>query len=109
MEAHFPKNISRTIFLGTNPASIDLRGVTLLGSRVANLPIAVIAANRPNYLYRMLRRLLTTPGVDPKMVTVFIDGFYDEPAAVAELLKVVIVEHTPICSKNCRISQVSQL
>lgn len=91
---------------GTNPAPIDLRGSPLLGSRVAHLPIAVIAANRPHYLYRMLRGLLTTPGVDPAMVTVYIDGFFDEPSAVAELFKVATVEHTPICSKNCRISQV---
>lgn len=78
----------------------------MLGSRVSDLPIAVIAANRPHYLFRMLRGLLTTPGVDPKMVTVYIDGFFDEPAAVAELFKVQAVEHTPVCSKNCRISQV---
>jgi len=89
----------------TNPAPINLRGGDLLGSRVSSLPIAVIAANRPHYLYRMLRGLLTTPGVDPKMVTVYIDGFYDEPSAVAELFEVATVEHTPICSKNCRISQ----
>lgn len=92
--------------LGNNPAPIDLRGLPLLGSRVANLPIAVIAANRPHYLFRMLRGLLTTPGVDPKMVTVYIDGFFDEPSAVAELFQVQAVEHTPVCSKNCRISQV---
>lgn len=73
---------------------------------MAHLPIAIIAANRPHYLYRMLRGLLTTPGVDPAMVTVYIDGFFDEPSAVAELFKVATVEHTPICSKNCRISQV---
>lgn len=94
-----------TVCSCTNPAPIDLRGSPLLGSRVANLPIAVIAANRPHYLYRMLRGLLTTPGVDPNMVTVYIDGFYDEPSAVAELFQVSVVEHTPICSKNCRISQ----
>ena len=70
-----------------------------------HIPIAVIAANRPHYLFRMLRGLLTTPGVDPKMVTVYIDGFFDEPSAVAELFQVSVVEHTPICSKNCRISQ----
>ena len=94
------------IVLGTNPAPIELHGAPLLGSRVGSLPIAVIAANRPHYLFRMLRGLLSTPGVDPKMVTVYIDGFFDEPSAVAELFNVAAVEHTPICSKNCRISQV---
>lgn len=95
--------------VGNHPAPIDLKGPFLPGSRVSSLPIAVIAANRPHYLFRMLRGLLTTPGVDPKMVTVYIDGFFDEPAAIAELFKVPAIEHTPVCSKNCRISQVMYL
>ena len=95
------------IFEGTNPAPINLRGEPLANNNVENLPIAVIASNRPHYLFRMLRGLLSTPGVDPKMVTIFIDGFYDEPSAIAELFQVSVVEHMPICSKNCRISQVS--
>merc|ERR1719494_85236 len=89
----------------TNPAPIDLRGPPLPGSRVNHLPIAIIAANRPHYLYRMIRGLLQVPGVEPSMVTVYIDGFYDEPVAVAELFKLSAVEHVPMCSKNCRISQ----
>uniref|UniRef100_A0A8W8HQ58 Alpha-1,3-mannosyl-glycoprotein 2-beta-N-acetylglucosaminyltransferase n=1 Tax=Magallana gigas TaxID=29159 RepID=A0A8W8HQ58_MAGGI len=40
--------------------------------------ITVIASNRPQYLYRMLVRLLGTPGVRPNMITVFIDGFFQE-------------------------------
>ena len=58
------------------------------------------------YLYRMLRGLLTVPGADAKMMTVYIDGFFNEPAAVCKLLNVRAVQHTPICSKNCRIGQV---
>lgn len=88
-----------------NPAPINLKGPRLKKSFVKQIPIAVIAANRPHYLYRMLRGLLDTPGVDSKLVTVYIDGFFDEPSAVAELFNVNYVEHTPICSKNCRISQ----
>ncbi|XP_066918006.1 protein O-linked-mannose beta-1,2-N-acetylglucosaminyltransferase 1-like [Clytia hemisphaerica] len=88
-----------------NPDPIDLKGALLPGSRVDDLPIAVVAANRPYYLYRMLSRLLKTPGVNPKMVTVYIDGFLDEPKAISELFNVAVVEHSPICSKNCRISQ----
>ena len=94
------------LFLGKDPAPIDLRGDPLPGSRVAELPVAVIAANRPRYLYRMLRSLLTVRGADPKMVTVYIDGFFDEPAAVSNLFGVKAIQHTPVCSKNCRIGQV---
>lgn len=96
-------------FEGTNPAPINLRGEPLPTNNVENLPISVIASNRPHYLFRMLRGLLSTPGVDPKMVTIFIDGFYDEPSAIAELFRVSVVEHMPLCSKNCRISQVRTL
>ena len=37
------------------------------------------------YLYRMLRSLLSAAGADPDMITVFVDGFYEEPMAVARL------------------------
>jgi beta-1,2-N-acetylglucosaminyltransferase len=47
--------------------------------------VAIIASNRPQYLYRMLRSLLGAAGSDPDMITVFIDGFYEEPMAVARL------------------------
>eukprot|EP00794_Sanderia_malayensis_P017702 gene17702-19471_t len=88
-----------------NPSPIDLKGEPLPNNRVSELPVAVIAADRPQYLYRMLRGLLTVRGADPKMVTVYIDGFFDEPAAVATLFNVKAVQHTPVCSKNCRIGQ----
>ena len=53
----------------------------------------------------MLRGLLVTPGVDKSTVTVYIDGFFEEPAAVADLFDVIYVQHTSVCSKNCCISQ----
>ena len=33
----------------------------------------------------MLRSLLSAVGADPDMITVFVDGFYEEPMAVARL------------------------
>ena len=50
---------------------------------MADVPVAIIASNRPQYLYRMLRTLLSANGANPDMITVFIDGFYEEPQAVA--------------------------
>lgn len=94
------------IISGKDPVPIDLKGEKLPGNRVAELPVAIIASNRPQYLYRMLRGLLTVPGANPEMITVYIDGFFDEPAAVCKLFNVKAVQHTPICSKNCRIGQV---
>ena len=39
------------------------------------------------------------------MITVFIDGFYEEPLSVAKLFGLRGVQHTPIGVKNARISQ----
>ena len=91
---------------GSDPVPIDLQAEKLPGSKIAELPVAIIASNRPLYLYRMLRGLLSVPGANPKMITVYIDGFFDEPVAVCKLFNIKSVQHTPICSKNCRIGQV---
>jgi len=95
----------RSVCTCNDPVPIDLQAEKLPGNKVTDLPVAIIASNRPMYLYRMLRGLLTVPGADAKMMTVYIDGFFNEPAAVCKLLNVRAVQHTPICSKNCRIGQ----
>lgn len=94
------------ILSGENPEPIVLHGGPISNNLAGGLPIAVVAANRPAYLFRMLKRLLKTPGVNKDQVTVYIDGFFQEPKDVVELFGVSVVEHEPICSRNCRISQV---
>ena len=42
----------------------------------------------------------------PSMVTVFIDGFFDEPASVARLFGLKVNQHAGVSSKNSRICQV---
>ena len=61
-------------------------------NHIANVPVAVIASNRPAYLFRMLRRLLSTPGSNPRNTVVFIDGFFPEVVGVAELVGVRAVQ-----------------
>ena len=39
----------------------------------------------------------------------YIDGFFEEPAAVAKLFDLKVVQHVPISSKNARISQVCRM
>ena len=62
-----------------------------------------------NYIYyvffRYFRSLLSADGANPEMITVFIDGFYEEPLSVAKLFGLRGVQHTPIGVKNARISQ----
>lgn len=74
-------------------------------SMISQVPVAIIASNRPHYLYRMLRTLLLTAGCNPAMITVFIDGYFDEPLEVAKLFGLRGIQHTPIGTKNARISQ----
>ena len=72
---------------------------------MASLPVTIIASNRPQYLYRMLNTLLSTPGSNTSLTNVYIDGFYQEPADVAVLFDVRYVHHEPISQKNGRIAQ----
>ncbi|KAM6921662.1 LOW QUALITY PROTEIN: protein O-linked-mannose beta-1,2-N-acetylglucosaminyltransferase 1 [Xenentodon cancila] len=88
-----------------DPAPIEFNPDPLPSNGVFNVPVAVIAGNRPNYLYRMLRSLLSAHGVNPHMITVFIDGYYEEPMDVVELFGLKGVQHTPISIKNARVSQ----
>lgn len=68
------------------------------------VPIVVMASNRPHYLQRMLRSLLSADGVDPSMVTIFIDGFYDEPALVGQLFNIRTIQQRPTAHRGARIS-----
>ena len=74
---------------------------------MSDVPVAIIASNRPQYLYRMLRSLLSANGANPSMITVFIDGFYAEPLAVAKLfglrgIQVCVVTH--FCADITRLT-----
>ncbi|XP_010225969.1 PREDICTED: protein O-linked-mannose beta-1,2-N-acetylglucosaminyltransferase 1 [Tinamus guttatus] len=87
------------------PTPIEFNPEPLKNNKVFDVPVAVIAGNRPNYLYRMLRSLLSAQGVNPEMITVFIDGYYEEPMDVVELFGLAGIQHTPISIKNARVSQ----
>lgn len=93
----------------TDPAPITLSPDPIpdlqVGIRIAAIPIIVIASNRPHYLYRMLRALLSASGVHPSQVVVFVDGYFEEPIEVAKLFGLKGIQHTPSGLKNARISQ----
>lgn len=74
------------------PLPLSYSPLPLVPNNVASVPVTVIASNRPLYLFQMLRRLLSVPGADPSMVTVFVDGFFQEPMDVAKLLGVRAVQ-----------------
>lgn len=69
------------------------------------VPVAIIASNRPFYLKKMIQCLLNTTGVDPNLITVFVDGIYDEPVKVAKLYGLYVVQHIPTGHRNSKVSQ----
>lgn len=75
-----------------NPLPLSVKPLLLSPNNVEDIPVTVIASNRPFYLFRMLRRLLAVPGAHPAMITVFIDGFFQEPKEVTELLAIRAVQ-----------------
>ena len=79
-----------------SPAPVSFVSPFLVGNRVGKAPITIMASNRPHYLYAMLAKLLSVPGVNKNMVTVYVDGFHDEVIALTDLLDVRIVEHNPL-------------
>ena len=89
----------------SNPSSLHFDPPPVLNNNIGGVPVAIIASNRPHYLYRMLRSLLSASGAKPDMITVFIDGFYSEPLAVAKLFGLRGVQHAPVGQRNARISQ----
>ena len=53
----------------------------------------------------MLTTLLSTPGSNSTLTTVYIDGFHQEPADVAKLFDIRYIFHKPLSLANGRVSQ----
>ncbi|KAK3092046.1 hypothetical protein FSP39_024700 [Pinctada imbricata] len=88
-----------------DPEPITFNPESLVKNNIADVPVTIIASDRPHYLYRMLKALLTTPGANSKMVTVFIDGYFEEPLEVTKLFGLRGIQHTPLGKKNARVCQ----
>lgn len=86
-----------------NPSSVTFD--TAHRVKASDVPVAIIASNRPQYLYRMLRSLLSAEGANPDRIVVFIDGQFEEPYEVARLFGLRAYHHVPVGVKNTRISQ----
>ena len=89
----------------SEPAPLDFPVTVNWSDPISAVPVAIVASNRPHYLYRMLRSLLSSFGCNPSMITVFIDGYFEEPLEVTKLFGLRGIQHTPIGVRNGRISQ----
>ena len=54
---------------------------------------------------RMLKSLLSANGVNLTMVTVFVDGYFEEPLHITKLFGIHAIQHMPIGRRNARVSQ----
>lgn len=91
---------------GENPDSLVFDPPPLPdGSRI-DLPVLIMASNRPQYFFRMLQSLRRVVGLNAAMVTVFIDGFFEEPALLAGLYELKVDQHEGVSKRNARIAQV---
>jgi hypothetical protein len=72
----------RNVCSCNNPAPISFDTSNPL-PELENVPVLIIAANRPKYLFRSLSSILNAHGVHIKNIIVSIDGFYSDSAAVA--------------------------
>lgn len=99
--------MSRYSTAGDNPVSLAFNPPAFQDGSRLQLPMAIMAGNRPSYLLRMLFSLRRVKGLDPSLVTVFIDGFFDEPSSVAKLFQLNVEQHAGSGKLNSRICQVS--
>ncbi|KAK4291429.1 hypothetical protein Pmani_035741, partial [Petrolisthes manimaculis] len=65
----------------------------LKDSAISDVPLVVLASNRPTYLYRCLLTLLRQPGSSVNRMLVVVDGRHTQVALLLQLLKVPYEEH----------------
>ncbi|CAG5095245.1 Oidioi.mRNA.OKI2018_I69.XSR.g14099.t1.cds [Oikopleura dioica] len=94
----------RTVCSCTSPAPISFQDDPGLDA-LEDVPILVMAANRPKYLFRTLFNILNAEGVNRANIVVSIDGFFAESVAVANLFAIRVIQSKPEGTKAARVSQ----
>uniref|UniRef100_A0A8W8HMI1 Alpha-1,3-mannosyl-glycoprotein 2-beta-N-acetylglucosaminyltransferase n=1 Tax=Magallana gigas TaxID=29159 RepID=A0A8W8HMI1_MAGGI len=87
------------------PLTVSDRSSVIRSRGTAECVTATTPPNSHSIHLRMLVKLLGTSGVRADMITVFIDGFFQEPLEVTRLLGLRGIQHTPQGKKNARVSQ----
>lgn len=95
----------RHVCICGNPAPISFKPAQPDLKHIAKVPVLIIAANRPKYLFRTLTSLLNAAGVQKENILISIDGDYSDTAAVGHLFGLRTIKSTPSGTKAGRISQ----
>ncbi|XP_065908430.1 protein O-linked-mannose beta-1,2-N-acetylglucosaminyltransferase 1-like [Dysidea avara] len=77
-----------------DPVSINIIPKPLFHNQLQSTPVAIVATDRAQSLYRTLHALLSAPGANPSLITVFLDGVYSGPIFVAQLFNIRVESHT---------------
>nr|XP_045582810.1 protein O-linked-mannose beta-1,2-N-acetylglucosaminyltransferase 1-like isoform X2 [Procambarus clarkii] len=78
------------------PAPLTFHAPELEGSTILDVPLLVLASNRPTYLYRSLVTLLRQPGGTLARILVLVDGHHQEVADLLSLLQVQYEEQSSV-------------
>ncbi|CAL4168059.1 unnamed protein product, partial [Meganyctiphanes norvegica] len=77
----------------SDPAALNYPSTEVEYSVITEVPLLVIAGNRPAYLYRSLVTVLKQHGSSLERILVVVDGFHQEVRDLMKLLNVTFVEH----------------
>eukprot|EP01137_Pigoraptor_chileana_P027764 Opistho-2@10714 len=69
----------------------------------SEIPVAIIAGNRPQYLRRSIQSVLMAYGADERMVSVHVDGSFPEVTSLVRVMGLRVYESKPRGEKNGRI------
>lgn len=71
-----------------NPAPLTYHPPELADSAIDDVPLVIVADNRPPYLYRTLVTVLRQPGGHTRRILVYVHGHHPEVVELLELLQV---------------------
>ncbi|KAG7162545.1 O-linked-mannose beta-1-2-N-acetylglucosaminyltransferase 1-like 15 [Homarus americanus] len=79
-----------------DPAPLTYHAPELEDSAILDVPLLLLAGNRPTYLYRSLLTLLRQPGGSLERILVLVDGYHPEVTSLLDLLQVQYQERSSV-------------
>ncbi|CAL4186898.1 unnamed protein product, partial [Meganyctiphanes norvegica] len=81
------------LYACAEPTPLHFPTIQMHDSVIEEIPLAIIAANRPTVLYRCLLTVLRQPGGNRRTILVLVDGHHQEVKDLLNLLKIRFVVH----------------
>lgn len=71
---------------------------------LSKIPVLIIASNRPQYFFQLLKSILKARGAQPSMITIDLDEDNPELIGLADLFGLKIQKNIAKCGGTCRIN-----